>query len=116
VASITAASGSILSAAATLTVTPTEYAYAANFGGGTVSQYTIATSGALIPMSTPTVTAGTGPFSVSVDPTGHFAYVANFSSDSVSQFAIAADGSLTPLGTPAAAGSHPAAIVTAAAY
>jgi trimeric autotransporter adhesin len=99
-ASITAASGSIVSPAVTLTVTPTEYAYAANYGDGTVSQYTIGTSGALIPMSPATVVAGAGAFSVTVDPTHHFAYAANFNADSVSQYTIGADGSLTPMSAP----------------
>jgi 6-phosphogluconolactonase (cycloisomerase 2 family) len=81
-----------------------------------VAQLSIGTGGMLTLMNTATLATGSAPNSVAIDPAGRYAYVAERGSNTVSQFAIAADGSLTPLGTPAAAGSHPAAIVTAAAY
>jgi 6-phosphogluconolactonase (cycloisomerase 2 family) len=89
---------------------------------GTVSHYTIdPTTGALTlavpvaPATNPT-TAGTGPTSLAIDPSGGFAYVTNRDSgvpSTVSQFSIAANGDLTPLVPPtAAAGVEPAAIIT----
>jgi trimeric autotransporter adhesin len=89
---------------------------------GTVSHYTIdATTGALTlavpvaPATNPT-TAGTGPTSLAIDPSGGFAYVTNRDSglpSTVSQFSIAANGDLTPLTPPTAqAGVEPAAIIT----
>ncbi len=62
-------------------------------------------------MTTPTVPAGSGPFSITVDPSGKFVYVANDLSDNVSQYTIGPDGSLTPMTTPTVpAGSGPFSI------
>jgi 6-phosphogluconolactonase (cycloisomerase 2 family) len=92
----------ITSPAITLTVKASEFAYVANFNEGTVSQYTVGTGGALTPNAAgATVTAGTQPYSIAVDPTGHYVYAANYNgsvSGSVSQYTIGADGSLTPNG------------------
>ena len=75
------------------------FAYVANAGDGTVSQYTIASSGTLTAMTIPTVAAGTTPYSVAVDPLGKFAYVANSGSNNVSEYAIdASSGALTLIG------------------
>ena len=41
-----------------------KYAYVANCNSANVSQYTIGSTGALTAMATPTVTAGTYPYSV----------------------------------------------------
>ena len=74
-----------------------KYAYVANFTDGTVSQYNIdATTGALSAMGSPTVTTGTGPRSVTVDPSGKYAYVAN-NGGNVSQYSIDANGGLTAM-------------------
>jgi 6-phosphogluconolactonase (cycloisomerase 2 family) len=104
---ITATSGSpaIASPAVTVTVIAAEHAYAANFGSSNVSQYNVTNGGGLTPMSTPTVTAGTGPFSIAIDPSKHYAYVANYGTDNtpndtVSQYTIAASGALTPMSQP----------------
>ena len=78
----------------------TLYAYVANYSSNTVSQYTIGTGGALTAMSTATVTAGYGPFSVAVDPFSKYAYVANTGSNTVSQYTIGTGGALTAM-TPA---------------
>ncbi len=89
-----------------------EYAYVANLGDGTVSQYTIITGGALAPMTPATINTGysaaSQPWSVAVDPSGRFVYVANESYGTVSQYTIGADGTLTPM-SPAsvAAGNGP---------
>ena len=63
-----------------ITVEPTkgEYAYVADYGDGNISQYNIdQTTGALTPMSTPTVTIAMGAtmsISITVDPSGRFVY------------------------------------------
>ena len=87
-------------------------AYVANSGDASVSQYTIGTSGALTPMATPTVAAGSSPRSVTVDLLGRFAYVANFSSDNVSAYSIdPVTRALSPvIGSPFAAGTSPTAV------
>ena len=89
------------------------FAYVANAGDGTVSQYTIASNGTLTAMTTPTVMAGTTPYSVTVDPLGKFAYVANSGSDNVSEYTIdASSGALTLTGT-VTAGTTPYSITIA---
>ena len=63
-----------------------------------------ATTGALTEVA-PAATAGNGPYSIAVDPSGRFAYAANWSSTNVSAYAInQATGALTPVGGPVAAG------------
>lgn len=88
-------------------------AYVANYGSNNISQYTIdATTGALTPKATPTVTSGAGPTSVTVDPTGKYAYVANSFGIEISQYTIGAGGGLVAM-IPAAtapAGSAPISI------
>jgi 6-phosphogluconolactonase (cycloisomerase 2 family) len=92
----------------TLIVSATVYAYATNFGAGTVSQYVISTGGALTALTPATVAAGTSPFSVSVEPTGQYVYVANYKSSTVSQYTIGANGVLAPVGTGSVAtGTNP---------
>ena len=57
--------------------------------------------------------AGSGPFSVSVDPSGKFAYVANSGSNDVSAYTInATTGALTPIGAVVAAGTGPRSVTT----
>jgi 6-phosphogluconolactonase (cycloisomerase 2 family) len=68
-----------------------KYAYAANSGANTVSQYSIGTDGTLSPnpdLAGRDVSAGTSPVSVTVDPSGRYAYVANSGEDSVSAYSI----------------------------
>ena len=79
---------------------PSQYAYVANSGDNTVSQYTISVAGELTPMSTPTVQTGAAPQSVAVDPAGRYAYVPNLNDNTVSQYTIGTGGSLLPM-TPA---------------
>ncbi|MBI1382223.1 MAG: beta-propeller fold lactonase family protein [Planctomycetaceae bacterium] len=55
-------------------------------------------SGALTPLSPPTVAAGFSPFAVAFDPTGRFVFAANRSSGTVSAYQVdAASGALTLL-------------------
>ena len=115
---------------ASVTVDPKgPYAYVANFGDGTVSQYTIGTGGALTAMATATVAAGTNPYSVTVDPLGQYVYVANEGGNNVSQYTIGTPSSSTPgaltamsavpvvttmaTATTVAAGAQPISVITA---
>jgi len=82
-----------------------KYAYAANNLANTVSGYTInPSSGALTQIDLNGASAGmdiatgSGPYSVTVDPTGHFAYVANTGTDTLSAYSInVSTGALTLL-------------------
>jgi DNA-binding beta-propeller fold protein YncE len=86
------------------------YAYVANFGDNSISQYTIA-NGVLTPMAVPTVTTGglNEPNYIVVDPTGRYVYAPNFNGPgTISQYAIGAGGALTPLtATGATSGAVP---------
>jgi 6-phosphogluconolactonase (cycloisomerase 2 family) len=66
----------------------------------TVSQYTIGVGGALSPMSSAPITAGTvpggGPHSITVDLSGRYAYAAN-ADGTVSQYTIGANGALSAM-------------------
>lgn len=77
------------------------YAYVSIYGGSgdplgtTLTQYTVnPSSGALTPMTSPTVTAGSGPYSVVVDPSGYGVFSSNYNDNSISQFIISGTGSL----------------------
>jgi YVTN family beta-propeller protein len=103
-----------------VTVAPSgKIAYVANTGGvfnsvsGSVSTYTInATTGALTSIDA-AVAAGSGPRSVTVDPSGKFAYVANSGSNDISAYTInATTGALTSIGAAVAAGISPFSITT----
>ena len=97
--SINAVSGTIQSNPVTLTVSSQLFAYATNFGDGTVSQYSVGANGALTPLSTPTVTVSFQPFAITVEPTGQYAYVADYGADLVSELTIGSNGELTVIGT-----------------
>ncbi|HKD39541.1 MAG TPA: beta-propeller fold lactonase family protein, partial [Myxococcaceae bacterium] len=95
----------------TVTLPPPRFAYAANRGSDTVSLYTVnAATGQL--RHNGYVTAGSGVFSVTVDPAGKFVFVANILSNNVSAFTInSVNGALTPVaGSPFAAGTNPFSI------
>jgi 6-phosphogluconolactonase (cycloisomerase 2 family) len=90
-----------------------QYVYAANFTidvnpgmAGTVSQYTLGTSGQLTPMATPAVAAGVGPAWMAFDSFGHYLYVTNVGNGTlpgtVSEYSIGTGGALTLIGTIAA--------------
>ena len=84
-----------------MTIAPNgSFAYVANTGGNSVSQYMVGMDGMLTPLTPATVTAGDGPTLVTVDPGGNFVYVANADSSDVSSYSIGSGGSLAPL-TPA---------------
>src|SRR5258708_40302814 len=79
------------------------YAYAANEGDNSVSEYTLGSDGSLAPMSTAAAATGSGPRSLAVDPSGRFAYVTNAAGGNISQFTIGANGSPTPAAAAVAA-------------
>ena len=87
------------------------FAYAVNNGDNTVSQYSIDAGGELVPMGVATVSTGSSPQSVAVDPSGRYAYVPNLNDNTVSQYSIAAGGALAPMtAATIAAGSGPRAV------
>jgi 6-phosphogluconolactonase (cycloisomerase 2 family) len=87
-----------------------KFAWVANAGDGTVSQYGIDGNGRLTALSPATVTVGAGLAAVAVDPAGLHAYAV--ATGGVAQFAVGSDGKLTAL-SPAtvSAGASPAAIL-----
>src|SRR5260370_24828088 len=86
------------------------FAYVADYGSNNVSAYTIdGTTGALTPVAGSSFQAGTGPTSVTVDPTGPFAFVTNKLSNNDSAYSInGTTVALTPVpGSPFPAGTDP---------
>lgn len=85
---------------------------------GSVSAFTVnAASGALAPIGTTAIAAGTEPVAIAVDPSGKFVYVANGGTGgggtggSVSAYAVnATSGALTAVGSPVAAGTNPVSV------
>ena len=73
--------------------------YVANYGDGTVSQYTLDADGSLTPMTHASVPSDSGAATVTVDAAGKYAYVTNFNAGNIAQFTIAANGSLSPMPT-----------------
>ena len=71
------------------------FAYAANSGDSTISQYTIDANGALSPIGT--IASGANPNSVTIHPAGKFVYVANSGYQVISQYTISAGGGLVPM-------------------
>ena len=89
-----------------------KWAYVVNGDANTVSQYTInQTTGALTPMSTPTVATGHNAFEIKIVSisSGVYAYVTNYVDGTVSQYSInSTSGMLSPL--------TPATVSTGASY
>jgi len=100
-----------------------KFLYVANNFTGTVSAYSISSSGALSVLGPAPYTVGNAPSGLGMTPDGAFLYVANAGSNNVSAFAICdkmvtscpdpgnPDGTLTPVaGSPFPAGLGPVAI------
>src|SRR5258708_2895786 len=83
------------------------YAYAANEGDNSVSEYTLGSDGSLAPMSTAAVATGSGPRSLAADPSRQFAYVTNAAGGNISQFTIRAQCPPPPPPPPPPAGGGP---------
>jgi 6-phosphogluconolactonase (cycloisomerase 2 family) len=80
------------------------FVYVTNEDDNTVSAFLINTGsgssmGAVSPIGSGTVDAGTAPHAVAVDPTGKFVYVANDGSNDVWTYTIGSSGALTAVGT-----------------
>jgi 6-phosphogluconolactonase len=67
--------------------------------GGTVAQYTLDSNGTLTPEAAPIVTTGSGPSSITIDPTGKYAYIADLDESAISQYLVAT-GTLEGLNPP----------------
>jgi 6-phosphogluconolactonase (cycloisomerase 2 family) len=83
-------------------------------GAGDVQAFTIdQNTGALTPIAGSPFLAGSNPYSLAIEPTGHFAYCANFGSNDVSTFSIdSQSGALTQVGLPApTGGTFPLSII-----
>jgi len=88
-----------------------KYAYAANASTGNVSQYSIDANGRLTPLAPATVSAGTSPNAITVDPAGKYAYVVNAISNDLSQYTIGTDGTLSHMAAATVAtGTYPYSI------
>ncbi len=74
-----------------------KYAYTADKAQGTVSQYSISGTGALVPLNPPTVPSGNKPVSVVITPDTKFVYSLNQNDNKIKQFSVGADGTLTAL-------------------
>jgi 6-phosphogluconolactonase len=87
----------------------------ANFSSANVSALAIDATGALTSVAGAPFAAGSGPVSVTVDPSGKFVFAANQASNNVSAFSVnGATGALTPVaGSPFAAGMYPGYVTTA---
>jgi DNA-binding beta-propeller fold protein YncE len=102
--------------------TTPRYAYVTNYNSANlsassnVSAYTVDSStGALTAVSGSPFAAGTGPYSVTVDPSGKFTYAVNYFSNNVSAYTIdSSTGALTVVsGSPFAAGLQPTSVAIA---
>ncbi len=76
-----------------------EYVYVANYGDGTVSQYTIVSGGQLAPMTPATAgsVSKSHPWSIAVDPSHNYVYLANENYNTVSQYTIVSGGAIAPM-------------------
>jgi DNA-binding beta-propeller fold protein YncE len=96
-------SGCGSSSSVTMTPPPVnlQWAFVANYLDNNISGYVIdSASGTLKSTGSGPFPAGTGPFSIAVDPSGKFAYVANALSNNISGYSIdLTTGTLTPLAT-----------------
>jgi DNA-binding beta-propeller fold protein YncE len=83
--------------------------YAANYGsGGTVSQFSIGSGGALAQVGTGVVSgasASSKPGEVAASPDGQHLYVSNYMLGTVSTFSLGSGGALTQVGTGVQSGS-----------
>ena len=86
-----------------------KFAYVTNVSSNTVSAYTINPGTGVLTAGT-TVSAGTSPNSVVVDPSGRFAYVANYASNNVSVYTINATTGALTAGTTVTAGLAPSSV------
>jgi DNA-binding beta-propeller fold protein YncE len=96
-----------------IAIDPTgKYVYVANQTDGTISQFSVGSTGGLTVLAT-AATAGVGVSAVTIDPLGQYLYAPDRGSTTVSQFKIGTTGILAPMTSPTVtAGLHPTAIAT----
>ena len=83
-------------------------AYVVNSGSHSISQYTLAATGALVPMVPATIgTGAVGPLFIAIDPAGANAYVTNNYNGSISQYSIGPSGALSSILPAVPAGAYP---------
>lgn len=71
--------------------------YAVNYGGASVSQFSLASTGQLSALSPSSVSTGLAPYAMAITADGAYAYVANASDDTVSLYAVGSTGKLSAL-------------------
>jgi DNA-binding beta-propeller fold protein YncE len=81
-------------------------AYASNFGGNTISQYSVGAGGLLGPITPPTVPSGAQPRGIAITPDSASLYVVDGSANAISQYSIGPGGALSPK-TPATVPTGP---------
>ena len=81
-----------------------QFAYVANTSDGTISAYTINSSGGELNstcgISPLCPSTGKYPTAVTVDPSGQFVYLANMGDNTISAYSIGSTGALTAIGNP----------------
>ncbi len=71
--------------------------YAVNYGGASVSQFSLASTGQPTALSPSSVSTGLAPYAMAITADGAYAYVANASDDTVSLYAVGSTGKLSAL-------------------
>ena len=88
-----------------------QFVYTANFEDGTISGYSIASNGSIVPVPGSPFDGGYQPNSLSVDPSGKFLFVAPEGGTTLLVYAVGSDGALTPVsGSPFQLASSPIAV------
>jgi len=94
------------------TVGGQRYAYTANQSDSTVSSFRLGVINGSLDNDVPgsPFATGSGPASVTVDPSGHYAYVANRYDNTVSAYTLGSDGTLSANGPVVATGASPVSV------
>jgi 6-phosphogluconolactonase len=98
-----------------LAITPNgNFLYTANFGDGTLSEFSIGSDGTLTPLEgSPVGETYLGPIALLVDNSGQYLYVANKTSGNVAAYSISSSGTLLLLSnSPFGAGGNPGVIAS----
>ena len=84
--------------------------YTANLLDGTISAFTVQSTGSLAPVNGSPFQTGLHPIALCVTSNGRFLYVASSGGQNVSGFAISDGGTLTQAGSPSPAGFSPLSV------
>jgi DNA-binding beta-propeller fold protein YncE len=84
--------------------------YTANLLDGTISAFTVQSTGSLAPVNGSPFQTGLHPVALCVTSNGRFLYVASSGGQNVSGFAISDGGTLTQAGSPSPAGFSPLSV------